>query len=92
MICKFYGRPFLPPDNGGYLQNVDPADAETDSTDSIFKTFLSFIYSANKGFISSSKLSSELYLAEGWTTNKKEGNIFPGTFSMENSVIVYFSF
>ena len=22
MICKFYGRPFLPPDNGDYLQNV----------------------------------------------------------------------
>ena len=36
----------------------------------IFKRFFSFIYSATKGFISSSKLSSELYLAEGWTTNK----------------------
>ena len=30
----------------------------------IFKRFFSFIYSATKGFISSSKLSSELYLAE----------------------------
>ena len=30
----------------------------------IFKRFSSFIYSATKGFISSSKLSSELYLAE----------------------------
>ena len=29
----------------------------------IFKRFFSFIYSAAKGFISSSKLSSELYLA-----------------------------
>ena len=29
-----------------------------------------FIYSRTKGFISSSKLSSALYLAEGWTTNK----------------------
>ena len=29
------------------------------------KRFLSFIYSATKGFISSSKLSSELYFAEG---------------------------
>ena len=36
----------------------------------IFKRFLSFIYSPTKGFTSSSKLSSELYLAEGWTTNK----------------------
>ena len=36
----------------------------------IFKRFLSFIYSATKGFTSSSKLSSELYLAEGWRTNK----------------------
>ena len=36
----------------------------------IFKRFSSFIYSATKGFISSSKLSSELYLAEAWTTNK----------------------
>ena len=30
----------------------------------IFKRFFSFIYSRTKGFISSSKLSSELYLAE----------------------------
>ena len=30
----------------------------------IFKRFFSFIYSATKGFISSGKLSSELYLAE----------------------------
>ena len=30
----------------------------------IFKRFFSFIYSVTKGFISSSKLSSELYLAE----------------------------
>ena len=30
----------------------------------IFRMFLSFIYSATKGFISSSRLSSELYLAE----------------------------
>ena len=36
----------------------------------IFKRFLSFIYSPTKGFIISSKLSSELYLAEGWTTSK----------------------
>ena len=31
----------------------------------IFKSFLSFIYSSTKGFMSSSKLSFELYLAEG---------------------------
>ena len=49
MICKFYGRLFLPPDNGGYLQNVDPADAETDSTDSIFS-------------VSSTLLTKVLYL------------------------------
>ena len=30
----------------------------------VFKRFFSFIYTATKGFISSSKLSSELYLAE----------------------------
>ena len=30
----------------------------------IFKWFLSFINSATKGFLSSSRLSSELYLAE----------------------------
>ena len=36
-----------------------------------------FIYSATKGFISSSKLFSELYLAEAWTTNKfYEGKIY----------------
>ena len=48
---------------------VDSADS-ADMTDIfIFKMFLSSIYSATKGFISSAKLSSELYLAEGWTTN-----------------------
>ena len=31
----------------------------------ILKRFFSFIYSATKGFISSSKLSSGLYLVEG---------------------------
>ena len=36
----------------------------------IFKSFRSFIYSATKGVISSSKLTSELYLAEGLTTNQ----------------------
>ena len=36
----------------------------------IFKRFFSFIYSATKGFISFSKLYSELYLAEAWTTNE----------------------
>ena len=36
----------------------------------IFKRFLSFIYSPTKGFIISSKLCSELYLAQGWTTSK----------------------
>ena len=30
-----------------------------------FKRFLSFVYSATKGFASSAELSSELYLAEG---------------------------
>ena len=36
-----------------------------------------FIYSAIKDFISSSKLFSELYLAEAWTTNKfYEGKIY----------------
>ena len=62
----------------------------------IFKRFLSFIYSPTKGFISSSKLSSELYLAEGWTTNKCEAKILTVcilcTYSMEYLVIVYFSF
>ena len=33
-------------------------------TYAIFKRFFRFIYSAAKGFISSGKLSSELYLAE----------------------------
>ena len=42
----------------------------------IFKRFLSFIYSATKGFISSRKLSSELYLPEEWTTNKLDGKIY----------------
>ena len=37
----------------------------------IFKRFLSFVYSATKTFISSTKLSLELYLAEGWS--KKSG-------------------
>ena len=36
----------------------------------IFKRFFSFIYSATKYFMSSCKLSSELYLAEAWATNK----------------------
>ena len=36
----------------------------------IFKRFFSFIYPATKCFMSSSKLSSELYLDEAWTTNK----------------------
>ena len=36
----------------------------------VFKRFFSFIYSATKSFISSSKLSSELYLAEALTTKK----------------------
>ena len=62
----------------------------------IFKRFLSFIYSPTKGFISSSKLSCELYLAEGWTTNKCEAKILTvcilRTYSMEYLVIVYFSF
>ena len=30
----------------------------------IIKRFVSFVYSANKGFFYSTKLSSELYLAE----------------------------
>ena len=33
----------------------------------IIKRFVSFVYSANKGFLYSTKLSSELYLAERWT-------------------------
>ena len=37
----------------------------------LFKWFLSFIYSATKRFISSSKLSSELYLAEAWKVGSK---------------------
>ena len=43
---------------------VDLTDL-ADSTDSIFKRFLSFIYSATTGFTFSSKLSFELCLAEG---------------------------
>ena len=36
----------------------------------IFKWFLRFIYSATKGFLPSSRLSSEIFLAESWATNK----------------------
>ena len=36
----------------------------------IFKWFLRFIYSATKGYLPSSRLSSEIFLAESWATNK----------------------
>ena len=58
--------------------STDSADL-ADLTDSLvfsIKRFLSFIYSATKGFISSSKLSSELKLAKGGTTNKEEGKVY----------------
>ena len=55
-------------DSADLVDLTDSADS-TDSLGYFFKRFLSFIYSATKGFISSSKLSSELY--------------FPGTCSMD---------
>ena len=42
----------------------------------IIKRFVSFVYSANKGFFYSTKLSSELYLAEKVNQKMFEENIY----------------
>ena len=67
-------------DSADSTDSADSADStdwvnSVHATDSlvIFKRFPSFIYSDTKGFISSGRLSSELYLAEWLSTiSRKE--------------------